>query len=128
MPRRRSINPICMARRGMRCGCVRTSSLVGNALKYGGVEPIDVSVRRRDRQAIVTVRDRGPGIPPEFLPRIFNRFERAPGSGMDGVGRGLYICRAVVEAHDGTIDAASGSDGSTFTVRLPLSVDVQNRS
>jgi signal transduction histidine kinase len=69
----------------------------------------------------VRVRDRGIGIAPERLPRIFERFERAVSSAYSGLGLGLYIVRAIVEAHEGTVSAESVlGEGTTFTVDLPL--------
>jgi signal transduction histidine kinase len=68
------------------------------------------------------VRDRGIGIPPEDVERIFQRFERA-GSARKygGLGLGLYIVRQIVDAHAGTIRVESQPGaGSTFTVDLPL--------
>jgi two-component system OmpR family sensor kinase len=72
----------------------------------------------------LAVHDDGPGIPPELLPVIFDRFARADPArsrSTGGTGLGLAICRAVVEAHGGTIAAASEPGcGATFTIRMPL--------
>jgi len=69
------------------------------------------------------VRDEGIGIAPNHQSRIFERFERAVSSrNHGGFGLGLYICRTIVEALDGTIFVQSEPGrGSTFTVELPLS-------
>ena len=71
----------------------------------------------------VTVADTGPGIAPEELSRIFDRFYRADPSrdrSTGGVGLGLTIARRLVEAHDGAIEAESTlGEGSRFMVRLP---------
>ena len=68
-----------------------------------------------------SVADRGPGIPAEVLPHLFERFYRGqPTTGAAGLGLGLYIARMLVEAHGGRIWAASEPGvGSTFTVALP---------
>jgi len=97
------------------------SNLVANAVKYGRGEPIEVRVAAGVGEAIVTVRDRGIGIPRDRLPRVFDRFERATSAaGYGGLGLGLYIVKTIVEAHDGRIDLESEPDvGTTVTVRLP---------
>jgi signal transduction histidine kinase/DNA-binding NarL/FixJ family response regulator len=98
------------------------SNLVSNAIRYGGTEPIDVSVDASAGEVRISVQDRGRGIAPEDRARIFRRFERgqnAEGSG--GLGLGLYVVRQIVEAHGGRIDVESElGAGSTFTVVLPL--------
>jgi signal transduction histidine kinase len=68
------------------------------------------------------VRDEGIGIPPEALPRLFGRFERAvSGRHYGGLGLGLYITRQIVEALRGTVRVESApGQGATFTVTLPL--------
>jgi signal transduction histidine kinase len=78
------------------------------------------------KSAELQISDTGVGINPEDLPRIFERFYRADKSrarddGARGSGLGLSICRAIVEAHHGVIEANSTPDvGTTFTIRLPL--------
>jgi two-component system sensor histidine kinase MprB len=68
----------------------------------------------------VSVTDRGPGIADTDLPRIFERFYRAPGArGMPGAGLGLAIVGGVAKANDGTVTVRTGPDGSTFTLAFP---------
>lgn len=99
-------------------------NLVSNALKYGGGKPVTVSVDASDDAARLVVRDQGPGISPELLDRIFDRFERATPSVAPGFGLGLYICRQLVEAHGGSIHASSEvGKGASFEVRLPAALD-----
>jgi signal transduction histidine kinase len=99
-------------------------NLVGNALKYspdGG--DVVVRVERDAAWAVVSVRDRGIGIPPADLPRVFEPFHRGANAvgRFDGAGVGLANARHVVEVHGGTIAVASTEgEGSTVTVRLPL--------
>ena len=98
-------------------------NLLGNAVKYApGGSQVVVRVERVAGEARLAVADRGPGIAPEHLPRLFERFYRADGTGAAaGLGLGLYISRMLVEAHGGRIWAASApGEGSTFTVALPL--------
>ena len=75
----------------------------------------------------VTVSDTGIGIPPEFLPHVFERFRQADAGitrERGGLGLGLAIARQLVEMHGGTIDASSGGvgQGATFRVKLPLMI------
>lgn len=101
------------------------ANLLTNAIKYSpeGSE-IVMRVVRGDGDVRVTVADQGVGIPPEALPRLFDRFFRAEGAAgqAQGLGLGLYITRRIVEAHGGSISVESEPGrGSTFTVTLPLS-------
>jgi signal transduction histidine kinase len=101
-------------------------NLVGNALKFctrGGTVTIQAA-REQDRVRIA-VADTGPGIRVEDLPHLFKPFwsgrARADRASTNGMGMGLYITRAIVEAHDGTIAAANlDSGGARFTITLPL--------
>jgi signal transduction histidine kinase len=98
-------------------------NLVANALKYSPAgSPVDVTVSRRGAEAVVSVSDHGVGVPPEELPRLFERYFRGRSAAQtEGVGLGLYIARQLVEAHGGTIWARSElGAGSTFSFALPL--------
>lgn len=100
------------------------TNLLSNALKYSppGTE-VTVRAVQRDGEIVVSVSDRGPGIPPEDLPKLFQRYARtAVGEARrDGLGLGLYITRKLVEAHGGRIwvDSQVGV-GSTFSFSLPI--------
>lgn len=98
-------------------------NLVSNALKFGAGRPVRVAVERRERSALLVVKDRGIGVAPEDQARIFGRFEQAVGRrAHGGSGVGLWIVRTIVEAHGGTIGVKSAPGaGATFTVELPLS-------
>jgi signal transduction histidine kinase len=103
------------------------ANLIDNAVKYtppGG--RVDVEVRRAEDAAILRVRDTGPGIPPDELPRIFDRLFRGDTSRTErGLGLGLSLVKAIVEAHGGTVDVMSEPGrGSVFTVSLPLGTNV----
>jgi signal transduction histidine kinase len=98
--------------------------LIDNAVKFSPPDaPIEVSVRRDDRRAIVDVADRGPGIPSERLGRVFDRFGRWRPAGYEetpGAGLGLFIARAHVLAHEGRIEIVEREDGGTILrVTLP---------
>jgi signal transduction histidine kinase len=100
-------------------------NLLDNAVRLspsGG--RVSVSATRHGRTVEVAVRDTGPGIPPEHLPRLFERFYRvdtARSRDEGGTGIGLAIARSVVEAHGGRIWAVSEPGrGSTFTFEIPV--------
>ncbi len=98
------------------------SNLVSNGVKFtpqGGV--ITVSAESGVGTVQFSVRDTGPGIPPEDLPRIFGKFWQARRGDKRGVGLGLAIARGIVEAHGGTIAVRSEMGrGSVFTFSLPM--------
>jgi PAS domain S-box-containing protein len=99
-------------------------NLIGNALKYSdpGTE-VTVTLAARDGQVQASVQDRGPGIAPEQMPRLFQKYYRASKQsvGGDSVGLGLYICRMLVAAHGGRLWAESEvGKGSTFIFTLPV--------
>jgi PAS domain S-box-containing protein len=96
------------------------TNLIANALKYAPGAPVEVGVERSGSVARVEVRDHGPGIAEDALPRIFGRFERAAPPGAGGLGVGLYVARQLAQAHGGTLDAVNVEDGGArFTLRLP---------
>lgn len=96
--------------------------LVSNALKYGQGKPVDVSVELSGACARIVVRDRGIGIDPRKVERIFGRFERAVSSRhYGGLGLGLFVARRIVEAHGGAIRVETAvSAGTTFVLELPV--------
>jgi signal transduction histidine kinase len=106
-------------------------NLLDNAVRFtppGG--EVLVSAERHNGSVDVHVRDTGPGIAPEHLPRVFERFYRVdPARSRDdgGTGIGLAIARSVVEAHGGRIwaDSEPGS-GSVFTFELPVAAAAEN--
>lgn len=98
-------------------------NLLGNAVKFSPPESaVRVEVTVADGAAWVAVIDHGLGIAPEDLPRLFDRFYRgAATAGVPGLGLGLHIARALVEAHGGRIWAESSPGrGSRFVLTLPL--------
>jgi two-component system sensor histidine kinase KdpD len=97
-------------------------NLVENALKYTPAgTAIDISAKFVPDAVTVTVADEGPGIPPGLEEKLFDKFYRAsPERAQSGVGLGLTICRAIVEAHGGTIRAENRSPhGAVFRFTLP---------
>ena len=104
------------------------ANLLNNAAKYTPERGrIEIAAEREGKQALISVKDSGVGIPPEMLPRVFDMFaqidrtlERAQG----GLGIGLALVKSLVEMHDGTVHAESEGTGrgSRFLLRLPLAV------
>jgi two-component system, OmpR family, sensor histidine kinase MprB len=93
------------------------SNLLDNAVKWS---PDGGTVKVRVADAGVSIRDHGPGIPEEDLPRVFERFYRAPDArGLPGSGLGLAIVRQVAESHGGSVSAERADGGGTI-VRLQL--------
>jgi signal transduction histidine kinase len=101
------------------------ANLLSNALKYSPPSAtVDIGLRSRGDDVELSVRDRGIGIEPAEMGRLFQRYFRsraAIDSGVDGLGLGLYLCRQIIEAHGGRIWAESdGPDtGTNFYVVLP---------
>jgi PAS domain S-box-containing protein len=103
-------------------------NLLSNAVKFtprGG--KVQIRLSRINSHIELSVADTGIGIPPEFLPHVFERFRQADAGiarERGGLGLGLSIARQLAEMHGGTIEAASGGtdQGATFTVKLPLMI------
>ena len=97
-------------------------NLLSNAFKYGAGQAITLALSVTDGEAVLEVQDRGPGIEPKDLDRIFERFERAsPMRHYGGLGLGLYVSREIVRAEHGSITAHNLAEGGAcFQVRLPL--------
>jgi two-component system sensor histidine kinase KdpD len=97
------------------------ANLLDNALKYTPAgSPIEIRARADGNELEIEVADRGPGLPADSLPRVFEKFYRGAHPGVGGVGLGLPICRGIVQAHGGTIGAANrDGGGASFRIRLP---------
>ncbi len=99
--------------------------LLQNAIKFGQDKPIEVALDRQGGCAVLVVRDQGVGIPADRLASVFAPFERAsrkdyPG----GLGLGLHVAKAIVEAHRGSIEATSSpAGGTTLRAKLPIEVE-----
>jgi signal transduction histidine kinase len=99
------------------------TNILANAAKFGAGKPIEIIVRAVEGNAQLVVTDHGIGIEADRLAHIFERYERAVSARQyGGLGLGLYIARAIVDALRGSIRAASPGPGAgaTFTVELPL--------
>jgi signal transduction histidine kinase len=109
----------------MRLGQV-FDNLINNASKYAPGSSVIVNLTEDDGNAAIKVTDDGPGIDQEHLKKIFQRFYRVPETRMAvrGSGLGLYICRQIILAHNGSISAGSEKGkGTTFHITLPLVKD-----
>jgi two-component system sensor histidine kinase KdpD len=99
--------------------------LVDNALKYSPPSsPVEITVNSTGQQAVISVADRGSGIPESERLHIFERFYRLKGDrqGIPGSGMGLTIARYIAEAHSGSLSASDRvGGGSVFSLSLPLS-------
>jgi two-component system sensor histidine kinase KdpD len=105
--------------------------LVNAATHTPAGTPIEVQTQFADNSLVLSVADRGPGIPPEILPRIFDKFFRAPNAPTGGSGLGLTIAKGFVEAQGGTITAANRpGGGAIFSLRCrrPRNPHPWNRS
>jgi signal transduction histidine kinase len=94
-----------------------------DALKYSpNGDPVDFELNREENQAIIIIRDRGIGIPPNDQVHLFEPFHRTQNTGtINGTGLGLAIVKKAVDLHQGKISVQSKIDiGTTFTVKLPL--------
>jgi heavy metal sensor kinase len=106
------------------------TNLLDNAIRF--TEPggsVTIQVGHLGDRAVLRVTDTGAGIPPEHLPHIFERFYRADSARTSGgSGLGLSICRWIVEAHGGSIEARSDSGkGTSFTALLPATPAIRDR-
>jgi light-regulated signal transduction histidine kinase (bacteriophytochrome) len=97
-------------------------NLIGNAIKYKSADPpiINVSSEQRGEDWVISVKDNGIGIDPQYHERIFGIFKRLHGRELPGTGMGLAICKRIVERHGGRIWVESEhGQGSTFRFTLP---------
>jgi two-component system, NtrC family, sensor histidine kinase KinB len=98
------------------------ANLVTNAVRHTPRSgEIHVTVAQRDGYIDCTVADTGSGIPPQYLPRIFDKFVQVPNAPAGGAGLGLAISKHIIEAHGGQINVRSElGRGTTFTFTLPV--------
>jgi signal transduction histidine kinase len=95
-------------------------NLIGNALKHARGTPIEISLERNGKDAIIAVRDNGPGITDSELPHVFDRYWHGR-TKKAGAGLGLAIAKGIVHAHGGRIEVASKQGaGAKFSFTLPL--------
>lgn len=95
------------------------SNLLSNAVKFTKQGMVYISADNADGQVVISVKDTGPGIDPEIMPRLFTKFTS---KSQTGTGLGLFISKSIIEAHGGRIWAQNNNDkkGATIAFRLPL--------
>ncbi len=96
-------------------------NLLDNAAKHGGSgKRIDTAIRREGDQAVITIRDYGPGVPADELPFIKQKFYKGS-SKARGSGIGLAVCDEIITRHNGTLEVGNAEEGGFMvTIRLPL--------
>lgn len=105
-------------------------NLIGNAIKFSPTqEVILIKAEQSQGRLLVSIEDKGPGVPVELKERIFEAYEQAQGAEPNGTGLGLAIAKAIVTAHGGTICVRANVDGgSTFAFDLPTDDDSPSES
>ena len=123
--KKKHVSDACnMKSNGGNIGCVDYNILVSTSVEsnrsYDKDNTIDISHGGARGEAVISIKDRGTGIDPDILSKLFSKFVTKSDTGS---GLGLYISKGIVEAHGGKIYAENNSDGSgaTFTFRLPVS-------
>ncbi len=106
------------------------SNFISNALKYGNHMPIEIKTHKGKKQAELSIKDHGIGIPKQQQKLIFELFQRAvTPEQYKGLGVGLYITQKIISAHGGSVDIESSPNkGSEFIMKLPLSRPTQQIS
>ncbi|HMD89781.1 MAG TPA: GAF domain-containing sensor histidine kinase [Anaerolineaceae bacterium] len=97
-------------------------NLLANAAKYASGSEVLITINQEGNHAHISISDKGPGIPEQYIPSLFTRFFRVPDQSpnVHGSGLGLFICKQILEAHQGEISATSIlGQGTTFHILLP---------
>jgi signal transduction histidine kinase len=100
-------------------------NLIHNAIKYAPGSDVWVKIKMLDSGAHIDIEDHGPGIPQRYLNHLFERFFRNPeiAPSIHGSGLGLFICKKIIQAHNGTISASSVMGlGTIFHIDLPIEI------
>ena len=99
-------------------------NLLSNEIKYAPDAEVIIKLRKSPDHLEIDFCDNGPGIPERDQPKIFTRFFRVPEHTMKahGSGLGLFICKQIIENHEGSIKVSSSAQGTIFTILLPLKI------
>ncbi|PKN98297.1 MAG: hypothetical protein CVU42_12250 [Chloroflexi bacterium HGW-Chloroflexi-4] len=102
-------------------------NLLSNARKYAPEALLQIRLRKEEKHLIVEFSDSGQGIPEIYQSRIFTRFFRVPEQSMKahGTGLGLFICKQIIENHEGSISVDSSQSGTNFTISLPYALETK---
>lgn len=105
------------------------SNLFDNAIKYAPASPIEILLRLEKGRQVITFSDHGDGIPAQHLPFLFERFYRVEGVNRQrGTGLGLFICKQIIQAHNGQISVRTvPGKGTSFCIELPAEVTVPRK-
>lgn len=97
------------------------NNLFDNVFKYAPGSRVEISLRVDEKSQLITFRDHGPGIPQQHVPFLFDRFYRAGAlNNQRGTGLGLFICKQIIEAHQGRISVKTSPEkGTSFLIELP---------
>jgi signal transduction histidine kinase len=96
------------------------TNLFSNAAKHAPGAPISISLTKEEQGCRIRFSDKGPGISPEHVQYLFQRFYRVPGQTSTGSGLGLFICKKIIESHRGSMSVESEPGiGTTFIINLP---------
>ncbi len=97
-------------------------NLLSNEIKYAPEALVKIKLSKNQNHLVLEFSDNGPGIPDIYQPRIFTRFFRVPGSSTKahGSGLGLFICKQIIDSHEGNIAVTSSAEGTTFKIALPF--------
>lgn len=97
-------------------------NLLSNEIKYAPDALLTIKLRKKTSHLELDFSDNGPGIPQAYHSKIFTRFFRVPEHSMKahGSGLGLFICKQIIDNHEGSITVSSSNEGTTFKIKLPF--------
>ena len=102
-------------------------NLLSNKVKYAPESSLEINLHKNNNHLEIEFIDDGPGIPEVYQTKIFTRFFRVPDASMKahGSGLGLFICKQIIDSHEGSISVSSSKIGTTFTILLPFELSTK---